>query len=156
MLTIIFIFLISQYKIVGQTTIKAIESSDSEILVRCFDEIPENKYLDSIGLSFQKKKKFCYLWTCFSQSNESEDNSKLNDAIYSRIKDIAKKLYYENKAIIIVGGCENFIEKEKNIYGKIIQIINIGNCSGCIKFKESEKRIEIFNNEIKNLFGILK
>jgi hypothetical protein len=85
----------------------------------------------------------------------TDKNPILNEEIYRRLKDIARKLYSENKVVIIIGGCESFIE-EKNIDGKIIQIMNIGDCSGCIKFKESEKGKKIFNDEIKNLFGIIE
>jgi hypothetical protein len=149
--TIIFVFIISQYKIAGQDIVKTPESDASEILVRCFDGIPENKYLDSIGSSLPKKKKFCYLWTCFTQL--SEKNLQLNEAIYVRIKDIARKLYSENKAVLITDDCENFIE-EKIVDGKMIQIMNVGYCSGCIKFDEFEKGKNLFNDEIKSLFGI--
>ena len=152
-LTIIFIFIISQCKIAGQNAVKNIEASNNEIMVRCFEELPENKYLDSIGSSLIKKKKFCYLWTCFNQL--SQKNPKLNEEIYKRIKDIARKLHSENNAVVFVGGCENYIE-EKIVNGKNIQITNIGECSGCVKFNETEKGIKIFNDEIKKLFGILE
>ncbi|KLT70215.1 hypothetical protein [Flavobacterium sp. ABG] len=151
--TLILVFIISQYKITAQSTTKTHESSNNEVLTRCFEDIPENKYLDSIGSSLAKKKKFCYLWTCLTQL--SEENPQLNKAIYNRIKDIAEKLYAENKAVIITDNCENSIE-EKNVNGKLIQIINTGICPGCIRFKEFEKGIDLFNNEIKYLFGISK
>jgi hypothetical protein len=152
-LTILFVFIISQFNIAGQNSVKLNESKDTEILVRCFEELPENKYLDSIGLSLSKKKKFCYLWTCFSQL--SDKNLKLNEEIYKRLKDIARKLHSENKAVIIIGGCKDYIE-EKSINGKNIRIINIGDCSGCIKFKETAKGVKIFNDKIKSLFGIIE
>jgi len=149
--TILFVFIISHFKIAGQSIAKTLEARDSELMVRCFEDLPENKYLDSIG-SLTKKKKFCYLWTCFNQL--SDKNPKLNNAIYERLKDIARKLYSENKAVLIIGGCENYIE-EKNSRGKIIQVLNIGSCSGCIKFKETELGETVFNDEIKKLFGII-
>ena len=106
---VVFLFLISiiaNFKIYAQVNSQVYPNIENEIFTICFDDLPENKYLDSIGSKLDKKIKFCYLFTCFSQL--TENNPKPNKEIYLRIKEIAKKLHSENKPVLIIGGCKSF------------------------------------------------
>ena len=150
-ITFFFIFISSS---LSSQTIKDIDISEDKTLIRSFDSLPKNEYLDSLALVQMKKKRYNSILGCILQIKSDEKDSIHNNNINKRLKDFAEKLFAENKYVILIGGseCGSYV-KETNINGKLLKIYYLCINSGCITTKELEKAKEEFNTKSKSLLG---
>jgi len=118
---------------------------------RCIDSLETIEYLKTNNNS--KGLDFCNLATCFAFLEAYGEENLLNQALYVRLEQIARRFYYEGTPVLIHGGGMNSTEscqrlnKEGNPYG--ITYVSLGN--SCVSFGSKDKGIKKFNKETKRL-----
>ncbi|BDD08299.1 hypothetical protein FUAX_07310 [Fulvitalea axinellae] len=118
---------------------------------RCIDSLDSIEYLKINNYS--KRLDFCNLASCFTFLEAYDKDTLLNQALYVRLEQIARRFYSEGTPVLIHRGGMNSTElcerlnKEGNPYG--ITYVSLGNA--CVSYGSMDIGIKKFNEETKRL-----